>query len=123
MVLLELVEDVAGALDGAGHQLGEEGDEQGVVDEVLLRFHVFAVDVDGVAQGLEGVEGDAYGQEHVQQGHVQAQARGVNHVGQKACGKVVILEEEQHPRLSRRLRATQSRRLPHTAFPTSRPQP
>ena len=99
VVLLELVEDVAGALDGPGHQLGEEGDEQGVVDEVLLRFHVLAVDIDGVAQGLEGVEGDAHGQEHVQQGHVQAQARGVDRVGQKARGEVVILEEEQHPQV------------------------
>ena len=99
VVLLELVEDVPRPLDGPGHQLGEEGDEQGVVEEVPLGGHVLPVHVDGVAQGLEGVKGDAHRQQHVQQGHVHGKAQIVQPPGEHVRGEVVVLEEEQHPQV------------------------
>ena len=55
----DLGQEVDGALDGPGDELGEEGDEEREVEEVAGGGELAAVDVDGVAQRLEGVEGDA----------------------------------------------------------------
>ena len=68
VLLPDLVQQVFAALDGSGHQLGEEGHEGGVNAEMPLRPNLAAVDVDHVAEGLEGVKGDADGQCKVQQG-------------------------------------------------------
>ncbi len=57
-----LGEEVFGADDGARDELGEEGDEEGEVEEGGPGFGFVAVGVDGVGEGLEGVEGDAYGE-------------------------------------------------------------
>jgi len=45
--------------DGASDQLWEEADKCGKCDEVSCRFELPPVDVDGVAEGLKGVETDA----------------------------------------------------------------
>jgi len=45
--------------DGASDQLWEEADKCGKSDEVLRRFELPSVDVDGVAEGLKGVKADA----------------------------------------------------------------
>ena len=49
-----------------GDELWEEGDVEGIVEEVALVVELAAVDVDGVTQQLEGIEGDADGQEDVE---------------------------------------------------------
>ena len=56
--------------DGPGDQLGEHGDEGAEVHHAPLDRRVLPVHVDGVAHGLEGVEGDADGQGHAPQGMV-----------------------------------------------------
>ena len=48
-----------GALDGTSHQLGEECDIKGEVEQVGSGLGVSPVDIDCVAQGLEGLERDA----------------------------------------------------------------
>ena len=45
--------------DGPGDQLGEQRHIRAEVDDVPLGRHQSSVHVDGVAHGLEGVEGDA----------------------------------------------------------------
>jgi len=55
----ELGEKGAGAEDGSGDQLGKERHVDGEVEEVIGRDSPFPVDVDGVAEGLEGVERDS----------------------------------------------------------------
>lgn len=60
----DLRQQALGALDGPGDELREIRDEQGDVEEVLLRGHPPAVDVDGVAHRLEGVERDTDRQQH-----------------------------------------------------------
>ena len=72
MLRAQLRDEVARLFDGARHQLGKIGDEQRIVAEVLLRTEVPAVDVDDVGEGLEGVKGDADGQENVQREAVDA---------------------------------------------------
>lgn len=62
----DLGEEVGGAFDGACDELGEEGDEEGVVIEPAAGEHVAAVDVDDVAHALEGVEGDACGDDEAE---------------------------------------------------------
>ena len=57
---------MGGAFDGAGDELREEGDEEGVVIESAAGKHVAAIDVDDVAHTLEGVEGDACGDDEVE---------------------------------------------------------
>ena len=53
--------------DGSGDQLGEHGDEGAEVHHVALDRCVLPVHVDGIAHGLEGVEGNADGQGDAQQ--------------------------------------------------------
>ena len=48
--------------DGARDELGKEGDIGAEGDHVFLHRGVPAVDVDGIAHGLEGVKADADGQ-------------------------------------------------------------
>ena len=47
---------------GACYELGEHGDVHSEVDEVFLHPDIVAINVDGVAHGLEGVKRNAYGQ-------------------------------------------------------------
>ena len=62
---LELRQQVVGALDRPGHQLGEERDERQEPHEAALGLDDALVGVDGVAHRLERVERDADGQDHL----------------------------------------------------------
>ena len=64
----ELVVHVLVPDDGAGDELGEEGDIAGEGDEPAGGRAVPPVDVDEVGDSLEGIEGDADGQGDVQVG-------------------------------------------------------
>ena len=80
--------------DGAGDQLGEHDHIGPEVDDVLLRRHVMAVDVDGVGKGLEGVKADAQRQDAdpLDGGKARPQ-QGVGAFQHK----IGVLEVEQHP--------------------------
>ena len=67
--LIDLVAQVLVLDDGAGDELGKQGDEGAEIDDVPLRPGVSPVHIDGVAHGLEGVEGDADGQVDAQHRH------------------------------------------------------
>ena len=75
--------------DGPGDELGEEGHIQPHIQDAPLGGGAAAVDVDDVAHGLEGVEGDADGQCQVDLRHGQAQS------AQIPADKAQILENEQ----------------------------
>src|ERR1035437_1846330 len=57
--LIELRQQMPRALNWASHQLREEAHERGKTEEVALPMHVAQIEIDGVAQGLEGEERDA----------------------------------------------------------------
>lgn len=63
----DLSEEPGGTLDGAGEQLGEEGNVGGVVEERLGGLDAAAEEIDGVGEGLEGIEGDADGEDDLGQ--------------------------------------------------------
>ena len=87
--------------NGARDQLGKHRDKGAEVDDVPLGRGVLAVDIDGVAHGLEGEEGNANGQGHPQ--HRQADARDGGQVHRQ---EVPVLEKAQKQQV-------EHHRLPH----------
>ena len=81
--------------DGPGDQLGEQRHIRAEVDDVPLGRHQSPVHVDGVAHGLEGVEGDADGQQQPQRRYRRAQ-QPVDVVD----GEIRVLEEPQNGQIS-----------------------
>ena len=65
--LVELRQQVGGALNRAGHKLREESDIREEGGDVAGRLQLPAVHVDAVAQRLEGVERDAHRQNQFHQ--------------------------------------------------------
>ena len=91
-VLVELGNVLPGLDDGAGHQLGEEGDIQRHVHKAFLRANLAPVHIDGIAEGLEGIKADAHRQQDVQAprpGDAEEGAEGVHE-------KIEILENAQN---------------------------
>ena len=90
----QLVGHVLVAHDGTGDELRKERDESTEADIVALYVRIAAVDVDGVAHGLEGVEGDADGQGYAQGLDVQEGQQ-----AQRLCDEVVILEKAEQGKI------------------------
>ena len=87
---LQLVRHGAVLDNGSGDELGEEGDVRAEGHRVPLDRGRPAVDINGVAHGLEGVEADADGQGETQNGETQAR-QAVDAFGQE----IPVLEEHQ----------------------------
>ena len=95
---VETVGDVPVLDDGAGDELGEHDDVSTEIDDVMLRFHIPAVDVDGVGKGLEGVEADAQRQyADALNGRKTGAEDGIDAAEHEIC----ILEVEEHPETAR----------------------
>src|SRR6266516_5120436 len=60
---MELWQEVSGTFDRTGHELREEADEGREAQEIPLPLHVSQVEVDRVAQRLEGEKGNAHRQQ------------------------------------------------------------
>ena len=101
MVLFaELWEQAAGPFNGACHQLGEERDEQGIGGQVTLGTDGTAIDVNGVAQGLEGIERDTNWQQQVEAGHADGQPRCRQDICQHPRQEIIVFEKEQNGQIS-----------------------
>jgi len=83
----DLREQVGGPFDGARDQLREEGDKSPKGDRVAGGLEVAPIDVNGVGEGLEGVEGNADGQDDLQGGGVHGDTEGLP-------GRDPVLDEE-----------------------------
>ena len=84
--------------DRTRHHVREERHEEGEVDRVLGGLHLAPIDVDDVADALEGVEGDPDGQDHVEVKAQGVEARGLEQGIERAHEEVAVLEvaeEEQ----------------------------
>ena len=62
--LQDLWQQPGAALDGSGDELRKERDVKREIEEIPGRLELLPIDVDGVAHGLEGIEADAYRQDH-----------------------------------------------------------
>ena len=71
--VLQLAGYIGVADDGPGDELGKHGHIRAEVHQRALGQSVAPVNVDGVAEDLEGVKADADGQGHMGQGKIQAQ--------------------------------------------------
>ena len=89
-------QQIFGPLDGAGNQLGEERDKQGIAGDALLSSDFPPVYIHGIAQGLEGVEGNPHRQQHIDARPVQVEAQGHEQGVQAVQGKIKVLEEEKN---------------------------
>ena len=96
VLLPDLVQQVFAALDGSGHQLGEEGHEGGVNAEMSLRPNLAAVDVDHVAEGLEGVKGDSNRQHQLQRHRVHGNGDGTAEIADGLADEVEVFEHEEN---------------------------
>jgi hypothetical protein len=96
----ELGQELGSADDGPRHELGEECDEGGELEEGAVGRDAPAVDVDGVAEGLERVEGDAHRQHEVEHRrlHRQAHAREAGAHGRHE--EVGVLEEAERAQVA-----------------------
>ena len=91
--MFDILGDGAVADDGAGNQLGEEGDVQPHKGRILLHRYGAPVYIHHIAQGLKGEEGNADGQTEVRLRDNPCQRR--EPVQQCARDKIHVLEHEQ----------------------------
>ena len=92
----QLLGHVPVADDGPGDQLREHGHVGAEAQQIPLGRHLAAVDVDGIAHGLEDIKGDADGQRDLR--HRQPQSRGqqqIHRPHEEAC----VFEEGQQPQV------------------------
>ena len=106
-----LGDEVAGTDNGACHELGEEADVEGVVEQAVEGADVAPIDIDGVAERLEGEEGDAHGQEDVARlprhalevaaadGRGDVDARGGEEGAEGLAQEVGVFEEDEQPQV------------------------
>ena len=93
--VLDLVSYVVVLDDRPCHQLREEGDVESEFVDVLLRLDFLPIDVHNVADGLEGIEGDADGHDDLDK--VDMPAEELINVLDK---EVEVLEVEQEAQVS-----------------------
>ena len=95
--LLQLGQKAGGFFNGTGHQLGKEGDKQGKGDKIPLRLQPAFVDVQGVAESLEGIKGDAHRQDDVQRRGREGDGERTAQGGKTFAEKIQVFEEKQQP--------------------------
>jgi len=61
-----LREEIFCTNNGSCNQLREEGDKEAVINNAFEGFYFTPIDIYGVAEGLEGEEGNAHGDEDVE---------------------------------------------------------
>ena len=67
MVRLELIKEIAAALDGPCDKLRKVHEKEREIDKAVLRFFPSGMHVDEVAHALERMERDPDGQHHIRQ--------------------------------------------------------
>ncbi len=95
--LFDLRQQIRRALDRPGHQVREERDEDGDIEQAPARADLAPEHVDRVAHRLERVERDPHRQEDAQHRQADVHAGGGEHDVQVVDEEIEILEEAQHP--------------------------
>ena len=72
----QLGDKIPAPLDGSRHHLGKKGVESGEGEQILTRRALAPIHIDDVTQGLEGIKGDAHGQDDGQHAPVGVEAHG-----------------------------------------------
>ena len=90
-----LRQEVGGALDGSCHELREEADVGEEGRGIAGGGEAAAIDVDGIAEGLEGVEGDAHREDEVEGEGVGVEATGAEQSREVRGEEVEVFEESE----------------------------
>ena len=61
----------------------------------MLRLHLAPVDIDHIAQGLEGIEGDAHRQQNLQRDRVQPDGKDPQQLHHTVREEIEVFEEKQ----------------------------
>ena len=80
--------------DGAFHDLGEEQDKEGQTEGIVVRLDLFPVHIHQIAYGLQGIEGNADGEEGPG-GNLQTYPAQGQETSDVLQGKVQILRHEK----------------------------
>lgn len=87
-LLQELRQEIGGAFDRSGNELGKERQECGKGNYVMRGLYLTAVNVYGIGKGLEGVETDTHRQNQVQE---QAVGLAAKEFGKGTDKEIVVL--------------------------------
>ena len=110
-------------LDGAGHQLREEADICEELYDVVSRRQFLPVHIDGITQGLEGVETDADGKYDLQRHPVGMQPYEAEQVLKTLGEEVEILEYSENAEIDYDIGRTDSTLLSRIPFIPFHQQP
>src|SRR5262249_34485317 len=91
----KLRQQMGGALDGAGHQLREKGDEGQEVQQVARGWNLAPVHVNGITHRLERIKRNAYGQNDGEDGRVEGDVEAGQQLRERVDKKVVVLKETE----------------------------
>ena len=92
--MADLLIDIGVAHDGAGDQLGEEGNVQGKIQNIALHLAISPVQIHHIGQRLEGEEGDADGQRDILWRDQLGAQEAIDAVGKKVEVFVVAQKEQ-----------------------------
>lgn len=90
---LKLRKKVGGALNRACDELRKKGDIGEESHDVTCRFEFLAIDINRVAEGLEGIEGDAYRKDDSEQKTICGDAEELAELGDK---EIVVFEDGEN---------------------------
>ncbi len=92
---VELRQEIISAHDRPGDQLREEAHEGRIVEQVAPRMHMPAIDVQRVAQALEGIEADTDRQDQPQRHRIGLDACGMQQGHEGIGEEIEVFEGEQ----------------------------
>ena len=100
-------QQVAGAFDRPSHQLREKGHEQREIQKVAAGLQITAIDVDRVAEGLEGIEGNPHGQDDAQHDRIRRKTNGIRKGNKAVDEEAQVFEDAKQPEVGQQRNAQQ----------------
>ena len=96
VLLVELMQQILRAFDGAGDQLREKHHVGGVSDEMVFRLLPSAINLDHVAEALKGVKRETDRQDDIHDWFWQLPANQMRQPDEIAGEEIEILEDKQN---------------------------
>jgi hypothetical protein len=97
--IIEIGFDLTEANDGSGNELRKERDVAGKFPEIARGSDDATVGVNHIADGVEGVEGDADGKNDVERGRVDGNVEPRRDLGKARDGEIEIFEEAEEKKI------------------------
>src|SRR5207249_9194199 len=105
--LRELGQQMFGALDGAGDELWKKRDISEKLDEIARRFHLSAINVNGITHRLEGVEGNTDRQDHPKSANLEGNTQILQDSREGFDEEIVIFKKTENRKIGDDTEATE----------------